>query len=64
MVELAEISNKGIAKLADLATTTNDDQNIRPPHADAAAGFPPSTASFEASALDLQSSGRRTNRQA
>jgi hypothetical protein len=30
MVELAEISNKAIAKLADLATTTNDDQNIRP----------------------------------
>lgn len=70
--ELTERSNKAIAKPDDLAPATNDDQNIRPirpPHADVAAGFSPSAASFEASAFDLRSTGRgpigrlgRTNR--
>ncbi|TBY85069.1 hypothetical protein [Rhizobium leguminosarum] len=63
-VELAEMSNKAIAKLADLAPMTNDgDTSIRPLHENAAAGIQASTASSEASAFDLQSSGRRTNRQ-
>nr|KPN23759.1 hypothetical protein KS05_24290 [Rhizobium brockwellii] len=64
---MTERSNRAIAKLGDLAPATNDDQNIRPirpPHADVAAGFSLSAASFEASAFDLRRTGRRTNRQA
>ncbi|MGO7634752.1 hypothetical protein AB9E19_02515 [Rhizobium leguminosarum] len=63
--ELNEISNKAIAKLAGLPPIPNDGNNIRPsapPHTDAAVGFQPSAVSFEASAFDLQNSGRKTNR--
>ncbi|RXT29948.1 hypothetical protein B5P46_02510 [Rhizobium leguminosarum] len=60
--ELAEISNKAI----DLAPMTNDGANSQPSaaHADAAVGFQPSAASFEASASGLQTSRRRMRRAA
>lgn len=56
---------QGDHQLADLSPITNDGDNIRPsapPHADAAAGFQPSAASFEVCAFGLQNSGRKTNR--
>lgn len=54
------IDRGAITKLADLSPITNDGYNIRPsapPHADAAAGFQPSTVSFEACTFGLQNSG-------